>query len=107
MKGWWNANSWQSGSLGSGWWNQAGRDDNVEDAWSQRNRSRRAPRSSAGYGGADRSRLKPADMAAVLKRNLTKEVWIEEPIADHLNPAHPEFRAPGSWERWARGVFLT
>ena len=107
--GWgrWNASSWQSGSSGSGWWNQAGQYDNTDDAWSQLNRNRRAPRSSAGYGGADRSRPKLAHTAAALQRNLISEEWIEELIADHPSPAHPEFRAPGSWEWWVRGVFLT
>ena len=59
------------------------------------------------YGGAGRPRQKPAHTAAALQRNLTKEEWIEELIADHPNPAHPQFRAPESWERWVRGVFLT
>ena len=93
--------------LGQRMVNQAGRDDNADDAWSQRNRNRRAPRSSAGYGGADRPRPKPAHTAAALQRNLIREEWIEGFIADHPKPAHPEFWVPGSWERWVRGVFIT
>ena len=34
-----------------------------------------------------------------------REEWIEELIADPPNPAHPEFCAPGAWERWVRGAF--
>ena len=60
-----------------------------------------------GYGGADRLRPKPAHTAAALGRHLTREEWIEELIADPPNPAHPEFRAPGSWQRWVRGAFIT
>ena len=86
--GWWNASTWQSGSSGSEWWNQAGQGDNADDAWSQWNRNRRAPRSNAGYGGADRPRPKPAHTAAALERNLSREGWIEELIADSPNPAH-------------------
>ena len=104
--GWWNTGTWQSGSSGTGWWNRPARDNDGDDAWSQKNRGRRAPR-SGGYGGADCPCPKPAHTAAALERNLTREEWIEELIADSLNPAHPEFRAPGSWERWVRGVFLT
>ena len=104
--GWWNTDTWQSGSSGSGWWNRPERGNDRDDAWSRWNRGKRAPR-SGGYGGADRARPKPAHTAAALERNLTREEWIEELIADPPNPAHPEFRAPGSWERWVRGVFLT
>ena len=93
--GWWNASSWQSGSSGSGWWNQAGWDDNADDAWPQWNRNRRAPRSSVGYGGADRSRPKPAHTTAALQRNLTREEWIEELIADPPSPPTQSSGVPG------------
>ena len=104
--GWWNTGTWQSGSSGSGWWNRPERGNDGDDTWSRWNRGRRAPR-TGGYGGADRLRPKPAHTAAALERHLTREEWIEELIADPPNPAHPEFRAPGSWGRWVRCIFFT
>ena len=107
--GWWNTGTWQSGSSGSGWWDRPEGDDDGDDAWSRWIRGRRAQRTGGygGYGGADRPRPKPAHTAAALEHHLTREQWIEELIADPPNPAHPEFRAPGSWERWVRGAFFT
>ena len=62
-------------------------------------------RSHSGYGGGGRRRPKPSEVAAALGRSLPREEWIEELILDLPNPNHPEFRSPGSWERWVRGAF--
>ena len=104
--GWWNTGTWQSGSSGSGLWNRPERGNDGNEAWSWWNRGKRAPR-TGGYSGADRPRPKPAHTAAALERHLTREEWIEELIADPPESRPPEFRAPGSWESWVRGVFLT
>ena len=107
--GWWGTNTWQGSSSDGGWWGRHGRDDGDGDAWSRWNRGRHGSRAGGygGYGGADRLRPKPAQTAAALGRHLTREEWIQELIADPPNPAHPEFRAPGAWERWVRGAFIT
>ena len=106
--GWWSTNTWQSSSSGSGWWDRPERDNGGDDAWSRWNQNRWTPLSN-GYGGADHPRPKLARTAAAaaLERNLTREEWIEELIAVPPNPAHPEFRAPGSLAKWVHGVFLT
>ena len=91
------------------WWDRHGRDDGDGDAWARWNHGGQGtrPGGHSGYGGNERLRPKPAQTAAALGRNLTREEWIEELIADAPNPAHPEFRAPGAWERWVRGAFRT
>ena len=71
------------------------------EPWRARNVARRTQRVS----GNGWQRPKPAQLAMALGRNLTREEWIEELTADPPNPAHPEFRTPGAWERWVRGAF--
>ena len=105
--GWWGSSAWQGGSSHGGWWDQHRGDGDDGDAWARWNRGGRGtqPGSRSGYGDGGRQRPKPSETAAALGRSLTREEWIEEFIADPPNPAHPEFRNPGAWERWVRGAF--
>ena len=105
--GWWGSSAWQGGSSHGGRRDRHGRDDDDGDAWARWNCGGHGtrPGSHSGYGRNGRQRAKPAQTAAALGRNLTREGWIEELIADPPNPAHPEFRTPGAWERWVRGAF--
>ena len=105
--GWWGPSAWQGGSSHGGWWDRHQGDGDDGDAWARWNRGGRGtqPGSHSGYGGGGQQRPKPSETAAALGRNLTREEWIEEFIADPPNPAHPEFRNPGAWERWVRGAF--
>ena len=105
--GWWCSGAWQSGSSHGGWWDRHRGNGDDGDAWARWNRGGHGvqPGSHSGYGGGGRRRPKPSEVAAALGRSLSREEWIEELILDPPNPDHPEFRSPGSWERWVRGAF--